>query len=190
MSVACTSSSTFKSLEAFWNATGGEHWSYQQNVQRWDFTNPLSSTNDPCKDEWAGLICTSTCDIYHLELSNYNLTGSIPSSFAQLVNLSHVDLSYNSLQAISPNAMDGIFNLTYIDLSYNYIVGTLPSSLFEGPFWESVYLILGSGFLRGSLFGGPSRAGLERQSIWWTLSEPLPWGTLHTWEMPLRASEI
>ncbi|KAG6484865.1 probable LRR receptor-like serine/threonine-protein kinase At2g24230 [Zingiber officinale] len=65
--------------------------------------------------------------LQYLNLSKTNLTGNIPSGFAQLLNLKVLDLSQNHLNGSIPELNTS--NLRVMDLSRNNLTGEIPKSL-------------------------------------------------------------
>ncbi|XP_058216967.1 receptor-like protein 52 [Rhododendron vialii] len=64
-----------------------------------------------------------------LNLTNYNITESIPPSICDLKNLTMLDLSYNCFTGYFPTILYNCSNLQYLDLSQNYFVGPIPSNV-------------------------------------------------------------
>lgn len=65
-----------------------------------------------------------------LDLSNNQITGSIPASVSQLSNLKVLDLSFNRLSGSIPNEISFIYPLLSLCLASNPLTGTLPTSGF------------------------------------------------------------
>ena len=61
-------------------------------------------------------------------MQNNNLTGTIPNSFGNLINLQEVKLSYNQLSGTLP-PMEQLVNLTYFSVSNNQLTGSFPAGL-------------------------------------------------------------
>ncbi|AEE76720.1 disease resistance protein [Arabidopsis thaliana] len=64
----------------------------------------------------------------HLDLSNCNLQGEIPSSIENLSHLTHLDLSTNHLVGEVPASIGNLNQLEYIDLRGNHLRGNIPTS--------------------------------------------------------------
>ncbi|GJR63257.1 kinase-like domain-containing protein [Tanacetum coccineum] len=64
-----------------------------------------------------------------LDLSQNNLSGSVPSEIKDLKMLSYLDLSYNSLSGTITSSLDECNSLTMLNLSDNIFHGIIPSSL-------------------------------------------------------------
>jgi len=91
-------------LVSFYNATGGPDWTAKTN---W-LTGPVTT--------WAGVTFTGPF-VTALSLPNNNISGSIPSDFVNLANLTSLDLSENEIISI-PN-LTFIPGLTSVNLSDN-----------------------------------------------------------------------
>ncbi|XP_068646303.1 receptor-like protein EIX1 [Aristolochia californica] len=89
-------------------------------------------------------------NLYHLDISNNFLNGSIPSLLCKLENLQYLDLSSNYLHG---NILDCWGNksmsLWYINFSNNNFSGEIPSSLSDIPLLASLHLR--NNFLSGEL---------------------------------------
>ncbi|CAD5316916.1 unnamed protein product [Arabidopsis thaliana] len=79
----------------------------------------------------------------HLDLTNCNLYGEIPSSLGNLSHLTLVNLYFNNSNNFTstfPFDMSIFHNLEYFDVSYNSFSGPFPKSLLLIPSLESIYL--------------------------------------------------
>ena len=76
-------------LEALYHATSGANWT---NSTNWLSTKPLS--------EWHGVTLDNNGCVTHLDLSNNQLTGSLPFQLGYLVNLEELILQGNQLTGI------------------------------------------------------------------------------------------
>ncbi|KAL1538012.1 receptor-like protein kinase [Salvia divinorum] len=65
----------------------------------------------------------------YMDISNNRISGSIPSSFGDLGNVSFIDFSHNNLVGGIPLEMGSLLNLEYLSLSHNRLEGMLPSQL-------------------------------------------------------------
>ncbi|RDY08822.1 putative LRR receptor-like serine/threonine-protein kinase, partial [Mucuna pruriens] len=64
-----------------------------------------------------------------LYLSDNNLTGNVPQSFGQLFALSVLDLSRNSLSGSIPSSFAFLANLSSLDMSANSLSGAIPPGI-------------------------------------------------------------
>lgn len=64
----------------------------------------------------------------HLNLSQNNIGGSIPSQMANLNILEHIDFSSNDFTGTFPSYFSSLNRLKYLDLSDNRLYGCIPSS--------------------------------------------------------------
>ena len=88
--VACTPRDR-SALEALYHAAGGTSWTNRTN---WLSTKSLS--------EWYGVSVDNSGCVTHLDLSNNQLTGHLPSQLGNLVNLEGLVLWGNQLTGIIP----------------------------------------------------------------------------------------
>lgn len=84
----------------------------------------FSSVTGPIPDSLGNLI-----ELSALHLSNNRLTGGMPSTLGQLMQLSVLDLAGNSLIGQIPSEFGLISSLSRLDLSSNYLSGQIPASL-------------------------------------------------------------
>ncbi|CBI17888.3 unnamed protein product, partial [Vitis vinifera] len=66
-----------------------------------------------------------------LNLSHNSFWGPIPESFRELITLDYMDLSHNNISGSIPKSMVALSHLQYLNLSFNNLSGEIPS---EGPF--------------------------------------------------------
>ena len=95
-------------------------------------------------------------NLEYLNLSDNQLTGTIPSALGSLSNLTHLDLrsaaelgSDNALTGTIPAILGNLSNLEYLDLSDNALTGTIPTTL--GDLSNLEYLALDYNKLTGSI---------------------------------------
>ncbi|KAJ3271059.1 hypothetical protein HDV01_007072 [Terramyces sp. JEL0728] len=82
---------------------------------------------DCCKD--SAIKCLQPGIIMTLDLSNQNLTGSIPKDiifFSKIINL---NLTLNHLTGPIPDGIGALTTLNYLTLSYNNLTGSIPDSM-------------------------------------------------------------
>lgn len=104
-------------LKELYNSTNGPQWT---NNDGWlvdcDYCN------------WEGITCDANQNIALINLSNNNLTGSLPSYFGDFPFLIALYLSENSIGGMIPD-FSGCTNLEGILLNDNQLVGNVPSNL-------------------------------------------------------------
>uniref|UniRef100_A0A2P2LR63 non-specific serine/threonine protein kinase n=1 Tax=Rhizophora mucronata TaxID=61149 RepID=A0A2P2LR63_RHIMU len=85
----------------------------------------LWSGNDPCS-AWFGLNCDAKGKVSSIGLPNYNLSGTLSPSVAELDSLYQIKLENNSINGSIPTNWTALPLLTMLDLSNNNISGQLP----------------------------------------------------------------
>ncbi|GAA0155866.1 transmembrane signal receptor [Lithospermum erythrorhizon] len=89
------------------------------------FDNWISS-NSVCK--FTGILCDINNMVLEIELSNKNLTGSVPfSSICELKSLEKLSLGKNMLHGEISSDLSKCVGLKYLDLGNNFFSGEIPS---------------------------------------------------------------
>ena len=104
-------------LEVFHNATGGAGW---RNSANWLTEAPLAS--------WHGITVEDSL-VTALDLSDNNLTGTLPPEIGEFVDMKRVDLSDNGLSDAIPAAVGDLEHLESLDLSNNGFTGLIARSI-------------------------------------------------------------
>lgn len=173
-----------QALVDLYNSTNGQGWT---NSAGW------LQTNTPCS--WNRVTCNGP-RISQLNLSSYNLqgtipasignlnldslylsanriSGTIPSSTGNMSNLRNLFLNNNQLTGSIPTSLGNLTDLEILELKYNQLNGTIPSSL------ANLTAIIG----RNGTLDNNSLTGVENQSVcpwlaahsasnWWQLQNP------------------
>ena len=93
-------------LVAIYNATSGDNW-----INSWNFSEPIS--------KWHGVtLNTESCNVSELDLSDNNLTGTLPFEVGYLTKLTKLYLQNNSLEGCYPISICNL-NLSDVDFSGN-----------------------------------------------------------------------
>ena len=118
----------------------------------------LTSWTGPPSCSWLGITCDANSHIVSIDLPGSQLTGTIPTSIAQLLYLYNLDLSGNYLVGSIPSAFGNITFLSsapeycYLRLNNNQLGGIIPetiSNFFRGG--NRCYLMLNSNNLQGTI---------------------------------------
>lgn len=105
-------------LVAIYQNTNGDEWTNNNNWLQ----------NDPCDNNWFGIICTDG-EITKLELIKNNLTGVIPSEIGDLIHLHELSFNDNQLTGNIPYEIGNLKNLGRLSFGKNKISGYIPDSI-------------------------------------------------------------
>ncbi|MEN8249449.1 MAG: gliding motility-associated C-terminal domain-containing protein [Bacteroidota bacterium] len=116
--IPCAPDTEREALIALYNATNGLAWT---NSTNWNTANSI--------DTWAGVTVDDNGRVTGINLSNNNLSGSIPSEIGNLAELRHIDLSYNLLTGSIPVEIGNLTNLGWLSLLDNQLTGSIPDEI-------------------------------------------------------------
>lgn len=148
---------------------------YETEVEQQDFLLPHKSECD-----WKGFTCPDDMEghvVTRINLSNANLTGSLPKELAKLSSLQELRLDNNRLLGDVPEEYyEQLDKLYWLDLSNNLLSGTIPEVVWSMPLLR--FLDLNDNRLSGPL-SEPRNVQRARilQDVWLgnnQLSGPLP----------------
>ncbi|MDO5969779.1 immunoglobulin domain-containing protein [Flavivirga aquimarina] len=140
-------------LMAFYNATDGANWANTlANNQPWDVNVPVC--------DWYGVTVTDGT-VTSLNLSNNQLTGIIPTSLGNLVNLEFLRLGINSLTGTIPDELGNLGLLEQLQLQSNQLTGIIPTSL--GNLVNLETLLISNNNLTGTIPDELGNLGLLEQ---------------------------
>ncbi|XP_010271102.1 PREDICTED: serine/threonine-protein kinase BRI1-like 2 [Nelumbo nucifera] len=78
----------------------------------------------------AGLKLDNSCNgLLHLDFSENQLMGTIPSSLSSCTNIKNLNLSFNLFSGDIPTSFGLLRNLQRLDISHNHLTGSIPSEL-------------------------------------------------------------
>ncbi len=99
-------------------ATDGDNW-----------TDNTGWGNSTLSDTWHGVKLDASNRVSELELSNNNLTGSIPAELGNLSNLERLYLDQNQLTGTILSQLGNLSSLRVLRLRQNQLTGAIPSEL-------------------------------------------------------------
>lgn len=109
-------------------ATDGLNW-----TNTWNLNEPVTN--------WYGVTFDEYDCVEGLDLSDNNLSGSIPPEIGDLYSLHYLYLDSNRLQGSIPYEMININNIIYIDLSNNYLSGCYNANLNDMNIkWDDAFI--------------------------------------------------
>jgi Leucine-rich repeat (LRR) protein len=152
-------------LVALYNSLGGADWDDNSNwldetvfLEDWyGVTTSAAETGsvtrlDLSDNDLSGTIPSDIGNfgsIERLDLSDNNLSGTIPSDIGDLTSLEQLKLQGNSLSGSIPGAIGSLTDLKWLDLSNNSLSGSIPSAI--GSLSSVQRLYLNNNSLSGSL---------------------------------------
>jgi hypothetical protein len=108
-----------QALRDIYEATNGPFWAY---VHNW-----MTPGVAPCR--WTGVYCENGV-VIGLDLSRYDVQGTLPASIGNLVNLTRLQLSSNNIAGTLPESLSKMRDLQELLLANNDFEGTIPEGLF------------------------------------------------------------
>ncbi|GLJ34366.1 hypothetical protein SUGI_0690990 [Cryptomeria japonica] len=127
----------------------------------WQNTPPNWIGADPCGSMWNGVNCTGP-HVTSLNLSNMNLSGTLPSDIGSLIGLRSIDISYNKgIKGEIPSSIGYLINLEFFLAIGCGLTGQIPYEL--GNLKRLSFLALNSNKLSGHI--PPSLGGLG--NLYW-----------------------
>lgn len=111
-------SSERKALIAFYNATGGDNWTNNEN---WCSDKPVG--------EWYGIDVNEKGSVVGISLSRNNLVGHIPSDVGMLTSLERIFLYENKLSGNIPPEICRWENIEIINVYGNQLTGSIPEGI-------------------------------------------------------------
>lgn len=121
-------------LVDLYNNTNGSNWNAQTN---W-LAGPVST--------WKGITIKGN-RVAEIRLGSNNLSGSIPVSISNMIQLDTLVLFNNQLSGYIPSTIGNLSNLKYLNLGNNKLSGSIPGSF--GKLSNLTHLFLDSNSLRG-----------------------------------------
>ena len=102
----------------------GKELEYARNLE---FVKIIDLSNNNLSRSIPAEICV-LFELHFLNLSRNHLMGKIPEKIGSMKELESIDLSRNNLSGKIPPSMSNLTFLSYLDLSYNNLSGRIPSS--------------------------------------------------------------
>lgn len=166
-------------LHDLYTATHGKHWKWAGRAGRWNFSDPEVN---PCETNltWQGITCASSGEsLYYvtaINLTDYNMAGSIPASLSHLTGLQEMIFNANRLTGSIPSSLRALGNLTIFSFLNNKLQGHVPCWLFgiDLPLLQVIDLAVNN--LTGTLCDAAE--GVESQLFTMRLSSNNLTGTL------------
>ena len=112
-------------LKALYNSTNGKKW-----TNKWDITKPLSDAS-----AWPGVTADAYGVVTKIDLSNNNLSGTLPAELGDLKYVTDVILSGNKLEGGIPKGVAKMTNLKKFHVDGNMMNDSVPYAVFTSDAW-------------------------------------------------------
>ena len=112
-------------LKALYNSTNGKAW-----TSKWDITKPLSDA-----DAWPGVTADAFGVVTKIDLSNNNLSGTLPAELGNLEFVTDVILSGNKLMGGIPAEVAKMTSLRKFHVDGNMMNDSVPYAVFTSDVW-------------------------------------------------------
>ncbi|XVE89471.1 hypothetical protein DITRI_Ditri19aG0203800 [Diplodiscus trichospermus] len=110
------------------------------NLGQNQFNGSISADIGSCKTLWRLILKQNNLrgvlpefaenpNLAHMDISENNITGQIPSSLGNCRNLTSINLSMNQLTGFIPSELGNLADLQLLNISHNFLEGSLPSQL-------------------------------------------------------------
>ena len=124
--IADVSSPEKQALVDLYHATNGDHW-----TESWDLTTAV--------ENWKGVTVIND-KVVALQLTHNNLTGELPTSIGDLVNLKVLNLHNNTLKGNLPTSIGNLHALKILNISLNTFQGNVPEDISKIKSLEHLYI--------------------------------------------------
>ncbi len=118
----------YNALLDLYNSTNGASWA---NSTNWLTSSPVSN--------WYGII-TEGIHINNIYLFNNNLSGTIPTTIDNFLDLQSLNLSLNNLTGSIPVEIGNLGKLQFLSLSRNQLSGNIPAEIGNISSLTNLYL--------------------------------------------------
>eukprot|EP00933_Yihiella_yeosuensis_P028286 TRINITY_DN22101_c0_g2_i1.p1 TRINITY_DN22101_c0_g2~~TRINITY_DN22101_c0_g2_i1.p1 ORF type:complete len:1541 (-),score=142.98 TRINITY_DN22101_c0_g2_i1:93-4715(-) len=137
--------STLSFLNLMWNKLTGELPNFISSFKGMKWMELCNNSfHGTIPQSWAALV-----DLEWIDLSHNNLHGELPAFLGSFKNIHSVQLAYNNFEGKIPQEWDQMKTLDWLYLNSNRLTGTLPYFLSENPNLE--YLDVGNNLMEGPL---------------------------------------
>ncbi|OQU77520.1 hypothetical protein SORBI_3009G061900 [Sorghum bicolor] len=95
-------------------------------LRAWD-PEVIAAGDELC--DWPMVVCNLKGQVFRLDLSNQNLSGTLSPAIGNLRSMRNLLLCNNSISGAIPDTLGQIVHLETVDLSNNHFTGSIPSTL-------------------------------------------------------------
>jgi hypothetical protein len=96
-------------------STQGSQWK-----NKWDLSKPVAS--------WYG-VTVKNDKVIAIDLSDNNLSGSLPEELSKLTSLESINLFKNTISGSLPQSIGNLTSLKTLNISFNKLTGKIPASI-------------------------------------------------------------